>query len=449
MEKKKVYLSQVSIEYGNNSAYLPYAVGLLAANAWSDERIRETCELADFLFLRNNTDDVVRKLDNPFFVGFSTYVWNAEYNKNLAKKIKEKYPSCLILFGGHHVPPEGKFLEEYDFIDFLIHEEGEDAFKELLLCLAQVKSAEDIEKIDFSAVPNLSYRKDGEIVNNPIVPISGEDYPSPYLEGYFDKIIAEHPDLKFSAILETSRGCPNRCAYCDWGCLSKKIKKFPMEKIRKEIEWFGENKIDYLWGADSNFGIFDRDKTIADWIIDVNRRTGYPDRFRTNYAKEQYENVFEISRSLTENGLIKIGVTLSFQSLSPTVLKNIGRHNMELDYFNELLKMYNRANMITYSELILGLPGETYESFCEGIGKLLEAGQHTLIHVFNCELLPNSVMGRPDYMKKYGIEVAVTPIIIGHCNAGDINMTEYSNIIVQTNTMSREMWIRSNIFARM
>ena len=57
--------------------------------------------------------------------------------------------------------------------------------------------------------------------------------------------------------------------------------------------------------------------------------------------------------------------------------------------------------MKTYSELILALPGETYESFIKGIGKLFEIGQHFVFEVYNCMLLPNAVMGqKEDEIKK-------------------------------------------------
>ena len=72
-------------------------------------------------------------MDSPAFVGFSNYIWNTQYNLALAKKIKAKFPECVILFGGHNVPPDNSFLEKYPFIDFLIHAEGEEAFRSLLL----------------------------------------------------------------------------------------------------------------------------------------------------------------------------------------------------------------------------------------------------------------------------------------------------------------------------
>ena len=70
-----------------------------------------------------------------------------------------------------------------------------------------------------------------------------------------------------------------------------------------------------------------------------------------------------------------------------------------VNHFRNLLSMYAKADIPTYSELILGLPEETYESFSDGICTLLENGQHKSINVYPCELLPNSQLGSPDYVE--------------------------------------------------
>lgn len=439
---KNVYMVQASATYGGNifkSAYLPYAAGLLVAYAWTDGTIKREYEFKRFIFTRETTDSAVESLDNPAVIGFSNYIWNTEYNKALAKKIKEKFPSCFIIFGGHNVPPGGDFLEKYPYIDLLTHAEGEEATRAVLLELLN-------EKPDFSSISNISFRGADGIVNNPVEVLTKTDYPSPYLTGVFDKIFEENPDMQLDAILETSRGCPNHCAYCDWGCTNSKIKLFPEERVLSEIDWFSEHKVAFLWGADANFGQFERDEKIVDYLIAKNKETGFPERLRTNYSKNQYERVFRISRKLDSVELSKEGATLSFQSLNPETLKNIGRTNMSLDKFGSLMKMYKEAGVTTYSELILGLPSETYESFCRGIGMLLEAGQHRLINVYNCEILPNSPMAQKDYMEKYGIKTADVVFLTAHSKAEN-EITERTNYVVATNTMNEEQWVKANIFA--
>ncbi len=441
---KNVYMVQASdmCDAGIfKSAYLPYAVGLLVAYAFSDEEIKKNYEFKRFVFLRDNTDEVVEKMENPAYVGFSSYIWNTQYNLTLAKKIKEKYPDCVIQFGGHHVPPDNSFLEKYPFIDFLIHAEGEEAFKGLLLELSK-------DKPDFSKVPNLSYRiGENEYAKTKVEVLTKTDYPSPYLEGYFDYIFDENPDMQLDAILETSRGCPRSCAYCDWGCNSERIKLFDIDRVKKEIDWLAQHKVKFIWGADANFGAYERDMEIVDYFIKVREKTGCPEKIRINYAMKNPDRVFEITKKFDRCGISKDGSTLSFQSLNPKTLEYIGRKNMTLDKFKELNALYRKEGVTTYSELLIGLPGETYESHCRGIGLLLGAGQHREIRAYNLELLPNSPMATPEYMEKHGIKTAEVTYHTPHIEHKE-NIQEKSNYVVETNTMSREDWIRINIFSR-
>lgn len=438
---KNIYFVQVDVSAssGTQNAYLPYTAGILVASAFSSEIVKNNAVFKEFIFLREEIADVLSRMENPSFVGFSSYCWNTEYNKLLAKAIKEKYPDCLIVFGGHDIPDSFTMLEEYPFIDVLCHGEGEDTVRELMekFCLGE----------PFDSVNNISFRrKDGSFTRTATVLQSDLDYPSPYLEGWFDSIVEMYPEITFNAILETSRGCPHQCAYCDWGLLKAKTRLFPLERIQAEIRWMSEHKIAFVWGADANFGLFERDLEIADELVKAKKRSGYPERMRMNYAKNNFENVFAIVEKFKECEFDRIGATLSFQSLSPVVLQNIGRKNSSLDFYKSLLTKYNQKNMKTYSELILGLPGETYESFIEGIGKLFEIGQHFVFEVYGCILLPNAIMGQRDYIEKHGIKTVRSEIIRPHFNNDAFSVPEYNNIIVETNTMSREMWIKSTAF---
>ncbi len=438
---RNIYFVQVDVSSSSNAqnAYLPYTAGILVASAFRSETVRQNCEFKEFIFMREDIDTVVSRLDNPSFVGFSSYCWSTEYNKLLASKIKARYPDCLIVFGGHDVPDNFDMLEQYEFIDVLCHGEGEDTTRELIEAYCT--------KQDFNNVCNISFRDgNGGYVRTQTKQQTTLDYPSPYLDGWFDEIVDNNPDIIFNAILETSRGCPNQCAYCDWGLLKAKTRMFPLERIREEIRWMAEHKIAFVWGADANFGLFERDLEIADELVAAKKKYGYPERMRMNYAKNNYKNVFAIVEKFKECEFDRIGATLSFQSLSPEALKNIKRVNSSLDFYKNLLTEYNKKNMKTYSELILGLPGETYESFIKGIGTLFEIGQHFVFEVYGCILLPNAAMGQKDYIEKHGIKTVRSEIIRPHFNDDAFTVPEYNTIIVETNTMSREMWVKSTAF---
>ncbi|MBR0112853.1 MAG: radical SAM protein [Clostridia bacterium] len=437
---KNVYFVQVDVSatYGQQNAYLPYTAGILAAAAFESETVKKYFEFKGFVFLRDDPHEVAAKMDDPAIVAFSCYCWNTEYNKRLAEEIKKLHPSCLIVFGGHNVPDNFDMLESFPYVDILCHGEGENTVR----CLFEAVA----EGTGFENVPNISFRGKDGFVRTESVCQRNLDFPSPYLSGMFDRLVEENPDIIFNAILETSRGCPNQCAYCDWGLLKSKVRLFPLERVKGEIKWMSDHKVAFVWGADANFGLFSRDLEIADALVEAKEKTGYPERMRVNYAKNKFDNVFAIIRKFKECDFDRVGATLSFQSLSPEVLHNIGRTNNDTEFYKKLLTKYNKENMKTYSELILGMPGETYESFIHGIGTILDIGQHFVFDVYSCVLLPNSAMGQKDYVEKHGIKTVRSEIVRLHFRNEAYSIPEYNDIIVETNTMSRDMWIKSTVF---
>ena len=427
---------QVNYSYGK-SAHLPYTAAALVSYAMADKKIADEYELCDIFFLRNSIDEIIGNIVSPDVIGFSTYIWNFEFNKAAAKKIKSLYPNCTVIFGGHHVSPGGSLLEQCPYIDYLIHGEGEESFRRLL--------AGDPP----SDIPGVSYRADKGVITNEASVCNDEyiDYPSPYLGGYFDKILSQNPDTDFMALIETTRGCPNSCSYCDWSNMKSRIRKFPLQRVLDEIRWISEHHILGLGSADSNFGLLERDEVITDFIIEMNQKNKYPIGYQTSYAKNSNDRIFRIGQSLESHGMSK-GITLSFQSMSETVLKNIGRHNIPISHYSELIKMYNEAGIATYTELILGLPGETYESFADGIDKLLNLGQHNSIYIHNCEWLPCSQMGDYEYIKKFGISTSLIALNQPHIeNTANDEIPEKSRLVTSTCSMTCNDWMRMNVFS--
>ncbi len=431
---KKTYFVQVGFEF-DGSVYLPYAVGTIIAYCRSVKQINEEYVFPDIIFRREKLQTALEKIKEPYCVGFSCSVWNVEYNKALAKLIKGKYPECIIVFGGHSANID---MLENDYIDCVMFGEGEETFSDLLQALS---------KGNIAQVNNIAYKDSGATVlterkySNSIA-----QYPSAYLTGVFDKIISENQDTDFLAVLETNRGCPYSCTYCDW-CADKKTRFFPMEKILAEINWLSENKIAYCFGADSNFGMFERDYDIALAIVEAKKKSGYPKVFRPCYEKNSADRVFKICSTLNNVGMDK-GATMAYQTLCDEALKNIGRKNLTMDHFSSLMKKYNKAGIPTYSELILGLPGETKESFCKGICRLFENGQHNSVSVYHCEILPNAEFAKEEYIKKHKIETI--KVAFNHIHSApkkDEEIKEYSYLVRSTATMSREDWVYANLFS--
>ena len=432
---------QVSDIYGTDvkNVYIPYAVGCIQAYCQTNETINNSYNFGKFIYTKEVISKVVSGLESPYMVLFSCSVWNMEYNKALACAIKKVYPSCYITFGGHNVSADGKELEKYDYVDFVIHRFGEEVTEALLLKLALDQPLDTIS--------NLSFRDaNGETVTTKYESQKGVEYPSPYLEGTFDEILKD--DINFSALFESNRGCPNACSFCDWSELGSKVRLFSMERVKAELDWFAEHKIEYIYCVDANFCLFDRDAEIADYVVQCKEKYGYPKVFRVFFTKNRFDFVFDVSTRFFKSGLDK-AKTVSFQSLNPEVLKNIGRKNISADFFKNLLVKYKEIGIDTFSELILGLPGETYESFCDGINTLLQCGQHFAINIYPCELLPNSQMGQKSYIDKFGIKSTKVPFKLIHSleEGTSEKITEYSNYITATDSMDETQWTKSLMFA--
>ncbi len=438
---KNAYFVQANDVYGNDkkSTYIPYATGCIQAYCMRNDIIRNNYNFGKIIYSRRPVEDVLANLDNPFVVLFSCSVWNMEYNKTVASAIKSKYPECYVVFGGHNISSDGKDLEKYSYVDFLTHRFGEETTEGVLVNLINNGSFED--------VPNISFRdKNNQIVTTMYAPQTGNDYPSPYLEGVFDDILED--DIEFSGLFESNRGCPNSCSFCDWSSLKDKVRLFPMERVLAELDWFVKHKIEYIYCTDGNFCLFDRDAEIADYVVACKEKYGYPKVFKVFFTKNRFNFVFDVSTKFFKSGLDK-AKTISFQSMNPEVLKNVGRKNISIDMFRDLMKKYNELNISTFSELILGLPGETYTSFCEGVSELIENGQHHAINIYPCELLPNSEMGQKAYQDKFNIKSSRVPFKLIHSNGDEKEdgIVEYSEYITSTFSMNEDEWARALLFA--
>ena len=440
MTKKRLYFVQANDIYGTEkpSVYFPYAVGCLQAYLCQFDQITNEYEFGRIVYTKEPVKQAVKSLSDPFMVLFSCSVWNMEYNKAFARELKNVFPECRITFGGHSVSAGGDEISSLGYVDFVIHGYGEEPLYGLL---SAIKNG-----IEPSNVANISFLSNGEVVTTAKEDQTAADYPSPYLTGVFDEIMQDN--ISFSALFETNRGCPNNCAFCDWSTLKSKVRLFPMERVKREIDWFADNKIEYIYCTDANFCLFQRDEEIVNYVIESKERFGYPQVFKVNFTKNKLDFVFEIGRRFHQFGLDK-AQTISFQSLNPQTLSNIGRKNMSSEKFRQLMQKYRENGIPTYCELILGLPGETYESFTKGVSSLIRDGQHFALFIYPCELLPHAQMGQPWYKEKFGVKSVWIPFFLQHTSMSRNKkaICEMTEIVVGTYSLSTDDWVRCMIFS--
>ncbi len=420
-----------------NAHYLPYASGLLWSYCLTSPYVKENYALGEFIWQREPIDVAVQKLKNSDVIGFSHYIWNKNYCYTLARELKKSNPNCKIIFGGPETPiTQSQLFQKHPYIDIVVKNEGEKCFRDIL------------ENNDCSTIPGLLLNDNTKILDTgPNVRIDELDcIPSPYLTGIFDDLIYKNKNITWNVILETTRGCPYSCTFCDWGSLTySKIKKFNLDRIFSELEWFGKNGFDHVIFADANFGILERDFQIADKLIEVQKKYSNPKTYSVSWAKNQKREVVSIVKKLIEHGGNNIGLNLSLQTLDTQVLKNIKRDNLAINHVQEVFALCEKNNIPLYTELILGLPGETLESWKQNFYKLFEAGNHTGISVYQCELLENAEMNLLQ-KKLYKIdEVVVYDYMEGSNNEDELK--ESITLVKSTSSLSNEQMLDAQVWS--
>ena len=100
----KVGFVQTNVEFSNGQHYLPLSVGYLQMHAQAHLKHPENFEFLLPVFRRENIEECSEKLSEAKVIAYSHYTWNANFNLALAKRVKERNPSIINVFGGPHVP---------------------------------------------------------------------------------------------------------------------------------------------------------------------------------------------------------------------------------------------------------------------------------------------------------------------------------------------------------
>ena len=429
---KRLYLSQINNSFGGQ-AFLPYSVGMLWSYAQSQADIARSYELGGLLFLREPLDRAADRIVDPDVLALSCYLWNWNYNMALAQLVKQKHPRCVIILGGPEVPSSG-FCSEIMFADYLVHDAGEITFAELLRSIRDCGDPGEIRGISYKKHSlGIKTESRARLADLSVL-------PSPYLTNVFAKLISDNPSIAWHASQETHRGCPYSCTFCDWGsAVYTKIRQFDQPRLIQELGWFGANRIDLLYNCDANYGIYQRDIEITAHMVETKQRLGYPRKFRASYAKRSDDKVFTISKMLNDAGMSK-GVTLSMQSMDPHTLAVIKRKNIAIEDFPPLVAKYREHGIPTYTELIIGLPGETLTSYKAGIEALLVGGQHDNLVIYTCMVLRNSEMADLDHMTAQGIVKQRVPLMDNHSSTSPDEIPEFNDIVIATASMPHSDW---------
>ncbi len=468
MRKIVVGFCQINAGFSGHS-YLPYSVGLLEAYARKNLKDPDEYEFMLPLFSREAIETAVEKLVPADVVGFSLYVWNNELSLRIMERLKARKPEVIIIAGGPHVPDRiqrkmareavakgsnaamhydakrvEEYLRQYPFIDLVCHGEGEKPFTTFLEELTG----------DWKNIPSVSFIDAwGNFIQTERVSRTRnlEEFPSPYLDDIFEPLIAANPTTEWIGTWETNRGCPFSCAFCDWGSyVATKVNSWPLEHVYAEAEWFAAHRVRFIFLTDANFGILPRDVEIAEYCAEMRARTGYPAAITVSNTKNATERSYKVQKIFADSGL-NMGATISMQSMDMDTLKAIKRDNISLDSFKEIQRRMKADGIQATTDIILALPGETYDSFANGVDELITNGQHDRILFYHLTILPNAEMADPAYQEEFGMETVMSRSINIHGSRKEIegDVPELQEVVVATNTLSRPDWVRMRVFSWM
>lgn len=345
----------------------------------------------------------------PAIYLFSNYMWNHRENLELSAAIKAASPNSITIHGGPDTPQyagdDQAHFADFPSVDVVVRGEGEATLAAVLDRLRVAgfgKAPVDLSVLE--GVEGICYRTpDGVARNADRDRIKELDVvPSPLLTGLFDAY-REIPGLNW--LIETNRGCPYGCTFCDWGSATKsRIRKFDLDRVLREIDFCIEAEAMNVGVADANFGIFERDVEIAEYVAGLRRSTGFPNTFGANFAKNTKKHLQHIIATLSDVDMFSQG-TLSLQTMDVATLKEIRRTNIKTEKYDELAIEMRNAGLPLMIELMMGLPGSTVESMKNDLQECID--REVRARMASTVLLVNSPMNEPEYREKSKIKTNV------------------------------------------
>lgn len=374
-----------------NAKYIHSNLGIYSLKAYAgEENIR--IDLAEYT-INQQTDEILQDIyrRKPQAVGFSCYIWNIQYIRQILKDITKILPHTDIWLGG----PEAfcnadRLLKEEPAVTGIMMGEGEAVFAELTEYYGTLYGTlQGIPRKVLGQISGILFRdEDGRIIKTPSRPLLDLDQiPFPYkdLKGMEHRII----------YYESSRGCPYGCSYC-LSSIDKTVRFRSLELVKKELDFFLKHKVPQVKFVDRTFNC-KKSHALAIWTYLLEHDNGI-----TNFH-------FEISGDLIDDeelavlkkmrkGLIQLEIGV--QSTNPKTIAEI-RRKMDLQRLKAVVAAINRCqNIHQHLDLIAGLPFEGLESFKQSFDQVYRMRPEQLQLGF-LKVLSGSYMA--EMAEEYGI----------------------------------------------
>ena len=386
-----------------NAKYIHSNLGVYSLKRYAEEKLAAAggirIELGEYTInhqMERILQDIYKR--SPDVVGFSCYIWNILYVKELVRNLKKVMPGVRIWLGGPEVSYDAeKVLSELPEAELVMLGEGEETFRQLVE-LAERTGADERElqwKKSLASIRGITYRtEEGKLCTTGPAPLMNlDELPFSYenLEGLEHRII----------YYESSRGCPFSCSYC-LSSIDKKVRFRSLELVKKELGFFLERKVPQVKFVDRTFNC-KKSHSMEIWRYLLEHDNGV-----TNFH-------FEVSADLLDEeelaligqmrpGLIQLEIGV--QTTYPETIAEI-RRRMDLEKLAANVAAVNeRKNVHQHLDLIAGLPFETLERFQQSFDDVYRMEPEQLQLGF-LKVLKGSYMA--EMAKTYGIEYQSQP----------------------------------------
>lgn len=444
--KLTVYLADLTHDGCGKLAVdmMPYNIGLVAS--YAKKHLADQVEIRLFKYVQPLLA-ALRK-SPPDILGCSNYVWNSHLSEFVFEEAKKRSPRTLTVLGGTNYPYDAKgqleFLKTRPATDFHIFYEGEVAFLNLLRAAQECPDPESLRERPVDGLQSVSRKTEQLISGNPVTRLKNlDDVPSPYATGLLDEFF----DGKLLPLLETNRGCPFTCNFCNAGdSYYTKVNMFSLEHLEKELSYIAPRTdslgIGTLMLADNNFGMYPRDADLCRILKRLQEEHGWPIRILSTTGKNSKERIIEATEILGTS----MSINMSVQSMNQDVLRNIKRQNVRLDTYKQVNEALLRQGRMQKAEMIVPLPGETFESFTQGLRELMDT-RAQLIYSYTLQLLYGTDYKDPEYRKKWGYEGKWRLVPLNFGEYAGQRIFDAEEVAVNHNSISFEEYLKIRVVA--